>query len=86
MRVLASAVEMGELEVVDWANSREDLITLEFNATLKEIWRCSGRHKFSRYPVYDSERQEFVGLLHIKDLLLELAHWITFPSRSTWLN
>ena len=73
MRVLASAVEMGELEVVDWANSREDLITLEFNAPLKEILAMFRRHKFSRYPVYDSDTQEFVGLLHIKDLLLELA-------------
>ena len=66
-------LDAGELEVVDWANSREDLITLEFNAPLKEILAMFRRHKFSRYPVYDSERQEFVGLLHIKDLLLELA-------------
>jgi CBS domain containing-hemolysin-like protein len=73
MRVLASAVEMGELEVVDWANSREDLVVLEFNAPLKEILAIFRRHKYSRYPVYDSERGEFVGLLHIKDLLLELA-------------
>src|SRR5689334_21597934 len=73
MRVLASAVEMGELEVVDWANSREDLVTLEYNAPLKQILAMFRRHKFSRYPVYDSERKEFVGLLHIKDLLLELA-------------
>src|SRR3546814_16122524 len=56
-----------------WANSREVLVTLEFNAPLKEILAMFRRHKFSRYPVYDSERQEFVGLLHIKDLLLELA-------------
>ena len=73
MRVLASAVEMGELEVVDWANSREDLVTLDFNAPLKEILALFRRHKFSRYPVYDAVRNEFVGLLHIKDLLLELA-------------
>ncbi|MEB0151181.1 CBS domain-containing protein, partial [Pseudomonas sp. CCC2.2] len=31
------------------------------------------RHKFSRYPVYDAETNTFLGLLHIKDLLLELA-------------
>jgi len=73
MRVLASAVEMGELEVVDWANSREDLVTLDCNAPLKEILALFRRHKFSRYPVYDAERNVFVGLLHIKDLLLELA-------------
>jgi CBS domain containing-hemolysin-like protein len=54
MRVLASAVEMGELEVVDWANSREDLVTLDFNAPLKEILALFRRHKFSRYPVYDA--------------------------------
>lgn len=73
MRVLASAVEMGELEVVDWANSREDMVTLDFHAPLKEILALFRRHKFSRYPVLDAERGEFVGLLHIKDLLLELA-------------
>ena len=64
---------MGELEVVDWANSREDLVTLDFNAPLKEILALFRRHMFSRYPVYDAVRNEFVGLLHIKDLLLELA-------------
>ena len=73
MRVLASAVEMGELEVVDWANSREDLVTLDYKAPLKEILALFRRHKFSRYPVYDADTNTFVGLLHIKDLLLELA-------------
>uniref|UniRef100_A0A1I7Y1W0 HlyC/CorC family transporter n=1 Tax=Steinernema glaseri TaxID=37863 RepID=A0A1I7Y1W0_9BILA len=66
MRVLASAVEMGELEVVDWANSREDMVSLDAHAPLKEILAI-------RYPVLDAESGEFVGLLHIKDLLLELA-------------
>ncbi|MGK9527244.1 CBS domain-containing protein, partial [Salmonella enterica subsp. enterica] len=51
----------------------EDLVTLDFNAPLKEILALFRRHKFSRYPVYDADRNEFVGLLHIKDLLLELA-------------
>ncbi|PVZ10459.1 MULTISPECIES: hemolysin family protein [unclassified Pseudomonas] len=73
MRVLASAVEMGELEVVDWANSREDLVSLDHKASLPEILEKFRRHKYSRFPVYNSELGEFVGLLHIKDLLLELA-------------
>lgn len=71
MRVLASAVELGELEVVDWANSREDLVYLEADASLEEILAEIRRHKFSRYPVLDAE-QQFVGVLHIKDLLLAL--------------
>jgi len=73
MRVLAQAVELGELEVVDWANSREDLITIEKSMPLAEIFSIFRRHKYSRYPVYDEEAGEFIGLLHIKDLLLQLS-------------
>src|SRR5690606_15977245 len=53
MRVLASAVELGELEVVDWANSREDLVSLPLSATLDEVFSLFRRHKYSRYPIYD---------------------------------
>jgi CBS domain containing-hemolysin-like protein len=73
MRVVASAVELGELEVVDWANSREDLISLDHDARLDAVLTVIRRHKYSRYPVYDEEKADFVGLLHIKDLLLGLA-------------
>ncbi|MET1076765.1 MAG: hemolysin family protein [Pseudomonas sp.] len=79
MRVLASAVEMGELEVVDWANSREDLVSLEHEAPLGEILALIRRHKYSRYPVYDSTSGQYVGLLHIKDLLLALAALESMP-------
>ena len=71
MRVLASAMELGELEVVDWANSREDLVCLEADASLEEILEEIRRYKYSRYPVLDAE-QQFIGVLHIKDLLLAL--------------
>jgi len=73
IKVLASAVEMSELEVADWANSREDLVQLEHCASLAEILDVIRRHKYSRYPVYDSEQGDYIGLLHIKDLLLALA-------------
>ena len=81
MRVLASAVEMGELEVVDWANSREDLIYIEADARLDELFSLFRRHKFSRYPVYDEASQSFVGVLHNKDLLLQLSLFEMLPSK-----
>lgn len=81
MRVLASAVEMGELEVVDWANSREDLVHLPLNAKLDEVFTLFRRHKYSRYPVYDEASGSFVGVLHIKDLLLQLSLFEMLPSK-----
>jgi len=80
MRVLASAVEMGELEVVDWANSREDLVYLERGAPLDEVMSTFRRHKYSRYPVYDEQAGRFVGVLHIKDLLMHLSLLEMLPS------
>jgi CBS domain containing-hemolysin-like protein len=78
--VLASAVELGELEVVDWANSREDLIFLELNASLDQVFTTFRRHKYSRYPIFDESKGEFVGVLHIKDLLLHLSLLEMLPS------
>jgi len=80
MRVLASAVEMGELEVADWANSREDLIYIERHASLDEVMSIFRRHKYSRYPVHDEETGQFVGVLHIKDLLMHLSLLEMLPS------
>lgn len=80
MRVLASAVELGELEVVDWANSREDLVSLPLTAALDEVFSVFRRHKYSRYPIYDDNSGEFVGVLHIKDLLLHLSLLEMLPS------
>ncbi|ERI52813.1 membrane protein [Pseudomonas sp. EGD-AK9] len=80
MRVLASAVELGELEVVDWANSREDLVYLELNASLDQVFATFRRHKYSRYPIFDESKGEFVGVLHIKDLLLHLSLLEMLPS------
>lgn len=71
INVLASVMEMSELDVVDWANSREDMIQIDRHASLREMLGLIRRHKYSRYPVYDSEVGEYVGILHIKDLLLD---------------
>ncbi|WP_068827621.1 hemolysin family protein [Pseudomonas sp. BMS12] len=81
MRVLASAVELGELEVVDWANSREDLVYIDLGAKLDELFNLFRRHKFSRFPVYDEAAGNFVGVLHIKDLLLQLSLLEMLPSK-----
>ncbi|MBF7728748.1 hemolysin family protein [Pseudomonas sp. N040] len=80
MRVLASAVELGELEVADWANSREDLVYLPHDAPLHEVFSVFRRHKYSRYPVLDERSGEFTGVLHIKDLLLQLSLLEMLPS------
>jgi len=72
MQMVAKAIELTELEAVDWANSRADLISLNTNMTNDEIIQTFKRHKYSRYPIFDVEQHQFIGLLHIKDWLEQL--------------
>jgi len=72
MQVVAQAIELAELEAVDWANSREDLIYLETSMDKDKLAQIFKRHKYSRYPVFDTENHQFIGLLHIKDWLVQL--------------
>lgn len=51
MRVSASAVELGELEMVNWANSREDPIHFEHDAPLADVLVVIRCHKYSHYSV-----------------------------------
>lgn len=72
--LLTSAVEMGDLDVLDWANAREDLVAIDSSFSLTQILAKFRQYEFSRYPVYDRKSNSFIGLLHIKDLLLQLAN------------
>jgi len=72
---------------------RTQIISLAHNSSLKEINKTIKQHGFSRYPVYDQELENIIGILHIKDLfrsaskpfslrhLLRPAHF--FPETAT---
>ncbi|MFX9984444.1 CBS domain-containing protein, partial [Acinetobacter baumannii] len=51
----------------------------DHDAPLADILAVIRRHKYSRYPVWDSHQGEFIGLLHIKDLLLALSALDSLP-------
>ncbi|MCK5539660.1 MAG: HlyC/CorC family transporter [Deltaproteobacteria bacterium] len=47
---------------------RAQIISLALDSSLKKINEIVKKHGFSRYPVYDRELENIVGILHIKDL------------------
>ena len=72
---------------------RAQIISIGLDFPLKKINELIKKHGFSRYPVYDKELENIVGILHIKDLfrtgskpfslrpLLRPAHF--FPETAT---
>jgi putative hemolysin len=48
---------------------RKDVITVEANTSLSEVKDIIAREGHSRYPVYEKNRDNIVGVLHAKDML-----------------
>ncbi|MFT3929714.1 MAG: hemolysin family protein [Spongiibacteraceae bacterium] len=90
-RVLAQALDFRDLEVADLMRPFGEAITLRQDATLDENLDRIVQHRFSRYPLLNSEG-EVIGIVHLKDLfmaqhkgalpedLAEIAHPVPFVS------
>ena len=48
---------------------RTDIVGIPITANLKDIIAVVNRKKFTRYPVYEDDIDDIIGILHIKDLI-----------------
>jgi CBS domain containing-hemolysin-like protein len=68
-QILQHTLELGELTVGDVTRPFSDLFALDVDAPIGEILEQIRRSRFSRYAVYEGDRTNLIGLLHIKDLI-----------------
>jgi len=68
-QILQHTLELGELTVGDVTRPFSDLFALDVDAPIGEILEQIRESRFSRYAVYEGDRTNLIGLLHIKDLI-----------------
>lgn len=85
MGVRAGTVEKGEKELIervflfnditahDVMTPREHMVCLDGNKTLAETMPLIQAAGYSRYPVYGQDKKEFAGIIHIKNVLEDMA-------------
>jgi len=61
--------EFNDKSAVDIATHRTDMITIDIAASREEIVNTFMEHGFSRYPVYEEDMDDIIGVLYIKDIL-----------------
>ncbi|HLU62436.1 MAG TPA: hemolysin family protein [Gammaproteobacteria bacterium] len=66
--ILTRAIDLGDLTAGDLMRPAREMIALDMEDSLEENLAIIGRHRFSRYPVYENDRDEILGLVHVKDL------------------
>jgi len=68
--VLAQALDFGELDVADLMRPINEVVALHEHKTLEENLKTMYHTRFSRYPYFDKEGVEVLGVIHLKDLFL----------------
>jgi len=72
--MIGQIFQLDVTEVREVMVPRVNMIGLEKDANLEEIRKITKEHGFSRYPVFDENPDNIVGILYIKDLFTALVH------------
>lgn len=91
--MITNIVEFGDKEAKDIMTHRKNVVALDGHMTLNRIFEELVDSSFSRYPVYDSDLDDIIGILHFKDFvkihadgfkrnytLIDLKEEILFPA------
>ena len=66
-QIISNVFELPEKLISNIMIPRSDIISVDENSTLSELIKLIGRTNHSRYPVYEKNRDNIIGMVHIKD-------------------
>jgi CBS domain containing-hemolysin-like protein len=66
--ILAQSLEFSEMAVSDLMRPINEVIALHEDLSIEENLDTVRRNRFSRYPYFDAEGEEVLGVIHLKDL------------------
>jgi CBS domain containing-hemolysin-like protein len=66
--ILAQSLDFSQLSVSDLMRPINEVIALHASKSLEENLETVCRHRFSRYPYFDHNGEDVLGVIHLKDL------------------
>jgi putative hemolysin len=69
-RMLTNIFEFDDMDVQEIMRPRSEMVMLSASLSVGDAIRSMLRKKYSRMPVYEKSRENIVGIVHIKDLLV----------------
>lgn len=70
--ILEHTIEFADLRVTEVMRPRDEMVVLDNQLPIESLLQTALEHRYSRYPVYNSQKNEIIGILHIKDLFAAL--------------
>lgn len=71
--MIESVMDLADATIAQIMTPRTEMVSLSVDVSWDELLRLASESGHSRLPVHGKTRDEIVGVLHIKDVLIELA-------------
>jgi CBS domain containing-hemolysin-like protein len=71
--MIEGVIELGDVDVAEVMTPRTDMVSLHIDLPWDEAVKKVSQSGHSRFPVYNRSPDDIVGILHVKELLVELA-------------
>lgn len=68
VEMISNIIELDEKEVRDVMTHRRKVVSISTEMTVEEALKFMLDESYSRYPLYEEEKDNIVGVLHLKDL------------------
>ena len=68
-KIISNVFKLPEVLVSDIMIPRSDIISIHADSTIRDLIKLIGRTNHSRYPVHDKNRDNIIGMVHIKDAI-----------------
>lgn len=67
--MIQNIFEFGDKEAKDIMTHRKNIVGIDGNSTFSEVLSFVTDNNYSRYPVYEEDLDNIIGILHIKEML-----------------
>jgi CBS domain containing-hemolysin-like protein len=84
--ILAKTLDVSELEVSDLMRPIHEIVALHRNASLQSNLQTMSQKRFSRYPYFDTNDIDVLGVIHLKDLFFAQQEGKTIEDLSYYLR
>lgn len=71
--MINNVFDFGDSLAKDIMTPRVDIVYLSSNITYEEILNVYQKERYTRYPIYETTKDEVIGILNIKDLFFYMA-------------
>ncbi|KTD60094.1 metal ion transporter [Legionella sainthelensi] len=69
VEIIEHTLDLADLKVTEVMRFTEEMVTIPINKPIKQVMDLIMEHRYTRYPVYDPDKKDVIGIIHVKDLL-----------------